>query len=137
MSRSDGALSGPRSRSPVSSVSSSTGCGSMRATSGSGNPPTPELTTTPLQPLAESPTGRLGRDDGSGTSRWTPWRFNAVLEIGCPVPNPTASCDDHSIDHGQKHDPDHQAQPAILDPSPPMTEGVQLRRELAVEVSDF
>jgi hypothetical protein len=35
-----------------------------------------------------------------------------------PCTYPTASCDDHGIDHGQKHTPGHQAQLLPLNPHP-------------------
>src|SRR4051812_20938788 len=37
-------------------------------------------------PFIEVPGGVPGRGRGSGASRWTPWRYDAVLEIGCPAP---------------------------------------------------
>ena len=44
-----------------------------------------------------------------------------------PCTSLTASCDDHRVDHGQKHEPVRQAMPSTsLDSSPPMTEGLQL-----------
>src|SRR4051812_27846588 len=82
-----------------------------------------EVDDTALQPFTEVPDGTPGRGRWSGTSRRTPWRFDA--EIGCPAPirphhvTITASITDRSMTPG------HQAQPAILDPSPPMTEGVR------------
>src|SRR3954447_4322772 len=74
----------------------------------------------------EVPEGTPGAGTMMRASRWTPWRCDAVLEIGCPAPHPTASCDDLSIDHGQKHDPRSPGMPLRLDPPPPMTEGVHL-----------
>ena len=60
----------------------------------------------------EVPEGTPGTGTMVRASRWTPWRCDAVLEIGCPAPHPTASCDDLSIDHGQKHDPRLPGMPA-------------------------
>ena len=72
----------------------------------------------PIQPdNPRSPTGRQGGDDGQGQAAGhlgavTPsWR-SAALHL------PTASCDDHSIDHGQKHDPGHLAPPVTYNLSP-------------------
>src|SRR5215217_5683716 len=66
----------------------------------------------------EVPEGTPGTGTMVRASRWTPWRCDAVLEIGCPAPHPTASCDDLSIDHGQKLTPAHQACPLRLEPPP-------------------
>ena len=46
-----------------------------------------------------------GPEESGGTaSRWTSC-CDAVLEIGCPAPHPTASCDDLSIDHERSMTP--------------------------------
>lgn len=59
-----------------------------------------------------------GRGRWSGTSRRTPWRFDAVFEIGCPAPirphhvTIAASITDRSMTPG------HQAQPSHLTLTP-------------------
>src|SRR4051812_24245860 len=70
-------------RSPTSSGSSFTGCGSTSRSSGS---------ETQLRPGSFPrlvPEGAPGAGTIVRASRWTPWRWDAVLEMGCPAPHPT------------------------------------------------